>query len=91
VTPTCPEVTYTVIARDMYTLAELGRSVQSGNGVTATLSSAFDFTSYTEPCIAVDVMTSDGSIIDDVAPNTRDVTEPAADLCDTGTGGQTWN
>jgi hypothetical protein len=92
-TPTCPEVTYTVIARDRDTLAELARDVQNGNGVTADLFAAFNLPSYSKDCIAVDVVISEGDVVHDLGPDSRGL-EPGKthdDLCRDGSGPQSWN
>ncbi|MBK5308329.1 MAG: hypothetical protein JJD92_16740 [Frankiaceae bacterium] len=84
---TCPEVTYTVIARDMDTLAEVGRLSQPGNGVTSDLTAVIALPTYTKDCIAVDVIVADGDVVDDIGPNVR---LDSLDLCLTGSGGQAW-
>ena len=91
--PTCSEVTYTVIARDMDTLAELGREAQSGNGVTQDLESVIPVAGYLKNCVAVDVVVSDGDVVDDIGPNSRDLAQaPFLEICRDGTTGpQTWN
>lgn len=89
---TCPEVTYSIIARDQDTLAEVARSDQPGNGVTPALSAVFRLPTYSKPCIAVDVVVSEGGVIHDVAPDSRDPAKPIQDdLCRDGSGPQTWN
>lgn len=90
-TPTCPEVTYTTIARDHETAEELGRSTQQGNGLTPSLTSTFQFPTYTKACVAVDVVISEGPVVHDIAPDSRDWAKAQGDLCRTGAGPQTWN
>ena len=89
--PTCPEVTYTVIARDPDTLAELSRQSQLGNGVTSALTTVFALPTFNKDCIAVDVVISEGAVIHDFAPNSRDTSQRACDLNRNGSGPQTWN
>jgi hypothetical protein len=91
--PTCAEVTYTVIARDMDTLAELGRQAQAGNGVTADLVSVVPLLGYLKDCVAVDVIVSDGDVVDDIGPNSRSLElAPFREVCrDNTSGPQTWN
>lgn len=89
--PTCPEVTYTVIARDMDTLAELARLAQPGNGVTSDLTAVLALPLYSKNCVAVDIIVSEGDVVHDIAPNSRDTSLPQDDLCLDGSGPQTWN
>lgn len=87
----CPEVTYTVIARDMDTLAELDRREQSGNGLSTDLLATFSLPTYSKQCIAVDVVVSEGGLVHDIAPDSRDPSVPSCDLNRNGTGPQTWS
>jgi hypothetical protein len=89
--PTCPEVTYSIIARDQDTLAEVARLDQAGNGITPTLSAVFQLPTYSKACIAVDVVVAEGNVIHDIAPDSRDPLKPQKDLCRDGSGPQTWN
>ena len=89
--PSCSDVTYAVIARDAETLAELARSVQTGNGTSADIVVALPLPGYVKDCIAVDVVVSEGSLVHDVAPNTRSTSEVSCDLHRDGAGPQTWN
>jgi hypothetical protein len=87
-------VTYTVIARDMDTLAELGRDTQKGNGASDSLASVVALPGYAKTCVAIDVVVAEGSIVHDVAPNSRDLAQaPFQELCrDDGTTSEmTWN
>ena len=89
---TCSEVTYTVIARDMDTYSELGRHVQSGNDRTELLASVIALPGYAKDCLAVDVIVSEGNVVHDIAPNSRDLAEtPYADLCRQGVSEMAWN
>lgn len=89
---TCPEVSYTVIVRDMDTYSELGRHVQQGNGSTDSLVSAMALPGYAKDCIAADVIVSEGAVVHDIGPNSRDLSQPPfADLCRQGATGMAWN
>lgn len=87
----CTDATYTVIARDMHTLVEVGRHAQAGNGLTNVLRSVLSLPEYTKNCVAVDVVVESAGVVQDFAPDLRSPLSEYPDLCRTGPGsGQTW-
>jgi hypothetical protein len=56
------------------------------------LASAIELPRYAKACIAVDVVVSEGDVVHDVGPNSRDMAElPFRDLCREGVSEMSWN